>query len=120
MQSVSAPEARYQIGRDEETVHHSLWTPDGSRLFYFQGASDAVAVDVTTEPTFSLGHPVPLPGGDLPLNVIPTIPLNHDIAPNGSRFVTVLPDTQGEMSTRNEMVLVQNWFKELEARVPVP
>ena len=31
-----------------EAVHHPLWTPDGSRLFYFQGASNAVAVDITT------------------------------------------------------------------------
>ena len=48
VQSVSAPDARFQIGRDEETVHHPLWTPDGSRLFYFPGPGDAVAVDVTT------------------------------------------------------------------------
>ena len=37
VQSVSALEARYQIGRDEEAVHHPLWTPDGNRLFYFPG-----------------------------------------------------------------------------------
>ena len=121
VQSVSAPEARYQIGRDEEAVHHPLWTSDGSRLLYFPGASSAVAVDVTTEPTFSLGRPVPLPGGGLPLNVNTTLPLNHDIAPDGSRFVTVLFDAGDEASTtRNEIVLVQNWFEELKARVPFP
>ena len=121
VQSVSAPEARYQIGRDEEAVHHPLWTPDGSRLFYFPGASEAVGVDVTTEPTFSFGRPVPLPGDGLPLNVNSTIPLNHDIAPDGSRFVAVLADTGDETSsTRNEIVLVQNWFEELKARVPIP
>ena len=37
VQSLSVPAARYQIGRDEEIVHHPLWAPDGSRLFYFQG-----------------------------------------------------------------------------------
>ena len=120
VQSVSAPEARYQIGRDEEAVHHPLWAADGSRLFYFQGPSDAVAVDVTTEPRFSLGRPVPLPGDGLPLNVGPTTPLNHDIAPDGSRFVTVLADTGDETSTRNEIVLVHNWFEELKVRVPIP
>ena len=120
VQSVSAPEVRYQVGRDEEAVHHPLWTPDGSRLFYFQGANTAVAVDVTTEPTFSLGRPVPLPGDGLPLNVTPTTSLNHDIAPDGSRFVTVLPATEGETSTRSEIVLVQNWFEELKERVPIP
>ena len=121
VQSVSAPETRYQIGRDEEAVHHPLWTPDGSRLFYFPGTSSAVTVDVTTEPTFSYGRPVPLPGGGLPLNVNTTVPLNHDIAPDGSRFVTVLADLQGEASTtRYEIVLVQNWFEELMRLVPVP
>ena len=121
VQSVSALEARYQIGRDEEAVHHPLWTPDGNRLFYFPGASPAVAVAVTTEPTFSFGRPVPLPGGGLPLNVFTTTSLNHDIAPDGSRFVTVLANTGDETSTRrNEIVVVQNWFEELKARVPVP
>ena len=120
VQSLSAPEARYQIGRDEEAVHHPLWTPDGSRLYYFRGATAAVAVDVTTEPTFSLGRPVPVPDGGLPLNVIPTTPLNHDIAPDGSRFVTVLADTGDETAARNEIVLVHNWFEELKARVPIP
>ena len=81
-QALSFPEARYQIGRNEEAVHHPLWAPDGSRLFYFPGASSAVAVDVATEPTFSFGRPVPLPGGGLPLNVNTTVPLNHDIAPD--------------------------------------
>ena len=46
--------------------------------------------------------------------------LNHDIAPDGSRFVTVIPNTRGETSTSNEIVLVQNWFQELTERVPVP
>ena len=121
VQSLSAPEARYQIGRDEEAVHHPLWTPDGSRLFYFPGASSAVAVDVTTEPTFSFGRPVPLPGGGLPLNVFTNTALNHDIAPDGSRFVTMLEGTGDEASTtRNEIVLVQNWFDELQRLVPAP
>ena len=64
---------------------------------------------------------MPLPGGGRPLNVTTTVPLNHDIAPDGARFVTVLSNAAGEASTtRNEIVLVQNWFKELKARVPVP
>ena len=120
VQSVSASEARFQIGRDEEAVHHPLWTPDGSRLLYFPGPSEAVAVDVTTEQTFTLGRPVPLAGSGLPLNVTPAIPLNHDIAPDGSRFVTVLAGTADDATTRNEIVLVQNWFEELKERVPVP
>ncbi len=67
--AVSSPGTRYQLGQDSETAHHALWTPDGTRLIYFQGAGDAVGVDVRMRPTFAFGRPTALPGGGRSLGV---------------------------------------------------
>ena len=87
VQSVSAPETRFQVGRDEEVAHHPLWAPDGNQLFYF-AATLPMAVDVRTQPTIGFGRPVPL--ASLTANEGPSIPRNSDVAPDGSRFVTAV------------------------------
>ena len=54
--SVASPEDRFQVGRDEDQVHHPLWSPNGRQLIYFPGGGAAVAVDVKTEPV-AFGRP---------------------------------------------------------------
>ena len=116
VQSVSAPETRFQLGPDEGVAHHPLWAPDGNRLFYFAGALP-MAVDVRTQPTVGFGRPVSLAG--LPFNVGPSISLNHDVAPDGSRFVATFPGgVDDDGSPRNQLILVQRWFEELRRLVP--
>ena len=117
VQSVSAPETRFQVGQDEEIAHHPLWAPDGNRLFYFATVSP-MAVDVRTQPTVGFGRPVPLVG--LPVNTAPDTLLNHDVTPDGSRFVAVFPEGVGvEGRPREQIVVVhQNWFTELQRLVP--
>jgi hypothetical protein len=56
-----------------------------------------------------------LAGDGLPINVSPGSLLNYDVAPDG-RFVTVA-DTRaadGDVATRNAIVIVQNWDQELK------
>jgi serine/threonine-protein kinase len=116
--SVASPEDRFQVGRDEDQVHHPLWSPNGRQLIYFPGGGAAVAGDVKTEPV-AFGRPTPLPGDGLPINVSPGTLLNHDVHPDG-RFVTVAdvePPNTGARN-RNAIVIVQNWFEELKRRVP--
>ena len=94
--------------------HTPRWSPTGRELFYT--ASDAmVAVEVTTSPTFSVGASRELfvnenysTGGLHP---------PYDVAPDGRRFLmirTVATDGVGEGS---RLVLVQNFFEDLQARV---
>ena len=69
-------------------------------------------------PTVGFGRPVPLAG--LPDNMGPTSPLNYDVAPDGSRFVTIIPwavDDDG--ASPDQIVIVQNWHEELKRLVPV-
>ena len=116
--SVASPEDRFQVGRDEDQVHHPLWSPNGRQLIYFPGGGAAVAVDVRTEPV-GFGRPTALPGDGLPINVSPGTLLNHDVHPDG-RFVTVadVEPPNGAARNRNAIVIVQNWFEELKRLVP--
>ena len=116
--SVASPEVRFQVGRDEDAVHHPLWSPNG-QLIYFPGGGAAVAVDVRTAPSFGFGRPTALPGDGLPINVSPGSLLNHDVHPDG-RFVTVadVESANAGARNRNAIVIVQNWFEELKRRVP--
>jgi serine/threonine-protein kinase len=117
VQSVSSPEIRYQVGRDEELAHHPLWSANGRQLIYFPGGGSPVAVDVTFEPVFGFGRPTPLPGNGLPVNVSPGSQVNHDVA--DGRFVTVADEaiTAGDPVNRNAIVIVQNWIEELKQRL---
>lgn len=116
--SVVSPANRFQVGQNDGQVHHPLWTPDGSRLIYFPGGGTAVAVDVRTEPSVRFGRPTPLPGAGLPINVSPSSLLNHDVHPDG-RFITVADVEPVNTGTGNfnAIVIVQNWFEELQQRV---
>ena len=64
------------------------------------------------------GRPVPLAAG-LPASMGPTSPRNHDIAPDGSRFVATFPGGVDDLvDSRGQIVIVQNWFEELRRLVP--
>ncbi len=82
------------------------------------GLGDNPTVDVRSQPTVGFGRPVPLAAG-LPASMGPTSPRNHDVAPEDSRFVAVLPGgLEDDASSRNQIVIVQNWFEELRRLVP--
>ena len=116
--SVFAPETRFQVGQTRDATHHPLWAPDGTRLFYFSAATP-MAVDVRTDPTVAFGRPSPLTS--LPLNVSPQTLLNHDITPDGSRFVTIVPGGVGDdgQQVPDQIITVLNWFEELKRLVPI-
>jgi serine/threonine protein kinase/Tol biopolymer transport system component len=93
-----------------------LWNPNGRELFYRNG-DKMMAVDVTTQPTFSAGRPkmvfegpyAPDPSGGRP---------NYDVSRDGQRFLMMKSlELQGVSLTQINVVL--NWFEELKAKVPV-
>ena len=46
-------------------------------------------------------------------------PLNHDITPDGSRFVTIVgADPNGGEQRAQQIVIVSNWFEELKRLAP--
>jgi hypothetical protein len=91
-----------------------VWNPNGRELFYRNG-DKMMAVDVTTQPSFSAGKPrmlfegryVPTPG---------TIP-NYDVSFDGQRFLMVKTTEQAQAAP-TQINVVLNWFEELKQKVP--
>ena len=97
------------------------WSKDGTELFYRAALSPGrytiVAVGVTIDGGFTVGaaRALPIEG----FSVWPGI-RNFDVTPDGQRFLMVFPAepaTTGE-SVRPTINIVENWFEELQQRVP--
>ena len=110
-------EGRWQISRDGGT--HPLWSPDGNELFYLRSTTSLsmlrlMAVPIETEPTFVPGNPAVVFDENY---VGYTTGRPYDIDPDGERFLMIKQAGAGEDSA-TELILVQNWFQDLERLVP--
>ena len=86
-----------------------IWAPDGSELLYRRGGK-VMAAATTYDPELAFDTPVELFEGPYTLDF-----MGHqrwDISPDGQRFLMV------ENSRDYRIVVVQNWFEELERLVP--
>ena len=104
-------------GGGEEVV----WGPDGSELFYRNGAQ-VIVVEVTTGQTFSAEAPAPLFAAPYVLDNAgggagnP----NYDISPDGAQLIFVEHDSATGVEGVAQITVVLNWHRELLERVPVP
>jgi hypothetical protein len=104
----------------------ALWSPDGKELVYVDTASphaagQLVAVEVRTQPTFSVGKPTPLPIGEGVLLVGPG--RQYDITPDGKQFIVVRGSTSASAAGARrappaQINVVLNWSEELKRLVP--
>ena len=88
-------------GGGEEPV----WSPDGKFLYYRNG-NDWMAVEITTEPKFSIVERKLLFHG--PYNNVPGF--SYDITPDGQRFLLHKP-VSGKR-TAHRLKVIKNWFQE--------
>ena len=73
---------------------------------------------VEIEPTFSPGNPeILVQGAYRTGSGAPGRPL--DISPDGQRFLMIKDAATDDSAPAPQIILVQNWFEELKARVPV-
>ena len=95
-----------------------MWAPDGSRLFY-RLDDQMMAVTFASGDSVRIGSPTAIFAGTYFAQ--PNGVRQHHVAPDG-RFLMMrdaLPDAS-DAQIPTQVVLVQNWFEELKARVPVP
>ncbi len=86
-----------------------IWSLDGTELFFRQGGK-LVAARVSYEPELAFGPPVELFEGPYTLDL-----MGHqrwDVSPDGDRFLMV------ESGADFRIVIVENWFEELERLAP--
>jgi Tol biopolymer transport system component len=115
VQPFPATGAKYQI---VTTAIHPVWAPSGKELF-FQRPGETGAVTVSTDSGFTFGPPFDVPRAGR-IEVGPGGARNHDIFPDGQRFIGVHDATTSRAGTVSipRIQVVLNWFEELKQRVP--
>src|SRR5436190_15561744 len=88
-----------------------LWSHRGNELFYRDASGDLVAVEVHTNPTFSLGRSVALfpAAGFSSLRFIP----QYAVALDDRRFLMIRPLQTG---APDKLIVVEDWFEELRTK----
>ncbi len=117
VQPFPTTEALYPVSKT--TGIHAVWSPDGKELIFSPAVAQLVAVSVTTRPAFTFGNPMPLTRAFVERG--PGFERNHDIMPDGKRFLGVVAAGQNGASgspAAPQIQVVLNWFEELKARVP--
>jgi eukaryotic-like serine/threonine-protein kinase len=112
VQPFPGPGGKWQISTEGGT--EPVWNRNGRELFYRSG-DKMIAVEITTQPNFSVGKPQLLFEGPYVLGVSGPFP-NYDVSPDGQRFLMLKPAEQEQAATQINVVL--NWFEELKQKVP--
>lgn len=104
---------KYQIARGGRP----LWSPDGTRLYFVPGPGRFMATTVTAaNETFAFTAPALVPRwfGLAP----PANPRTFDFLPDG-RMIGINTPAESDSAAATQINVVQNWFEELKAKVPV-
>ena len=105
-------DGKVTISVETGSAREPLWGPDGQELFYKDLRTQTLmAVSIETEPTFRAGTPEPV--FDVPAGAGGGV--QYDVAPDGQRFLFVLPGDDGPATPQINVVL--NWHQELLERV---
>lgn len=97
------------VGGGQEPV----WSRDGRRLYYRAG-NRLMSAEIAREPTLRAMFPQELFDGPYRSCLVGR---QYDLAPGG-RFLVLGPRPADDDGTAPDIVVVQNWFEELESRVP--
>ena len=113
VQPSPGPGAKWQISTEGGT--EPVWNPNGRELFYRSG-DNMMAVEIATQPRFSVGKPKVLFSGQYQPSPNPVPNANYDVSSDGKRFLMLKPGGRDQVSTQINVVL--NWFEELKQKVP--
>ena len=112
VQPYPGPGGKWQISTDGGA--EPVWNPNGNELFYRTG-DKMMAVEITTQPSFSVGKPRMLFEGRY--RPTPATSPNYDVSRDGQRFLMLKPAEQ-EQAAPTQINVVLNWFEELNQKVP--
>ena len=109
VQPYPGPGGKWQIST--EGGAEPIWGRNGE-IFYRSG-NKMVAVETTTQPTFSAGKPkVLFEGAYVPTRLAAA---TYDVSADGQRFVMIKEE---QTSSATQINIVLNWFEELKQKVP--
>jgi serine/threonine protein kinase/Tol biopolymer transport system component len=110
VQPYPGPGGKWQISVQGGT--EPVWNRNGRELFYLSGGK-MMAVQITIQPAFAAGNPRIL----FEKQYAETRSRSYDVSPDGQRFLMLQPVGAQEQDS-TQINIVQNWFEELEQRVP--
>ncbi len=94
------------------------WAPNGE-VFYRNAAGNRMfSVSTTTTPTLTVGKPILLFEGSYYVSPTGSPRAQYDVTADGKRFLMLASAPAGAAGGRARFVVVQNWFTELQQRVP--
>jgi serine/threonine-protein kinase len=94
-----------------------VWASSGRELFYLSTNGALMAVAIQTRPTMTVGRPVPLFQGPYLREGLSG--RTYDVSPDGTRFLMIKQAGGPETGRAPHIMLVENWFEELNRLVPV-
>ena len=112
VQPYPGPGGKWQISADGGT--EPMWNHNGRELFYRSG-NKMMAVEITTQPSFSAGKPKVLFSGEY--QPTPNMNSHYDVSSDGQRFLMVKTAGSAEAAP-TQINVVLNWFEELKQKVP--
>ena len=114
VQPYPGPGGKWQISSEGGT--EPVWNRNGRELFYHSG-DKMMAVDISTQPSFTAGKPRMLFEGPYVRTPTGQTFPNYDVSPDGQRFLMLKPTEQAEAAP-TQINVVLNWFEELKQKVP--
>jgi serine/threonine-protein kinase len=107
-------EGRWQISTAGGTS--PAWARSGRELFFLDASGRLTAASVqTSDATFRAGPPAKV------LDVVYDAPyslFSYDVSPDAQRFLMIKQSQTGARTSSPAIVIVLNWFEELERLVP--
>jgi serine/threonine-protein kinase len=116
--------SRYQVPLSG-SGGHPFWSAKGDEIIMNTGAGSSTVIAVTTKPSVSFGHPEPFPRVGRSEPPPSTDRRSADMVPDGRHIIgvvipgdTVMTRGQATIIDVPQIVVLENWFEELKARVP--
>ena len=95
----------------------AAWSPDGQELFFSSGNAAMVVSVTTTDVAFEASNPERVFEAPFPFRAN----MPFALSPDGERFLILQPPgTRTGDTTAPDLVVVFNWFDELQRLVPTP
>jgi len=92
-----------------------VWSRNGRTLFYYMDPGVVMAVPIELQSTLSAGTPTVVVKGEY---MAPQSGRAYDVSPDGQRFLMIKEGDAENKASRQQFIVVQNWFEELKRRVP--
>lgn len=111
---------RWQVSTGGGT--RPLWARNTRELFYVSPTGALMRVGVEPGPAWAATTPSVLLKEGYFTSAAGLFGRSYDVSPDGQRFLLIksTPSSDQTAASRPSLIIVQNWFEELKARVPAP